>query len=217
MFCPWQTEFPHVSIPLSTATSVIFRTGRNPEPNKNNQKGVNLLGFPNSQVSQLEELELCKALGTRRLQRNKGRCFFLIGCCCCCWRFMEKDLDMDVYFFSFKCLSNDMAVCTQDVSEWNSLISLDIKQMKKVSVLRCQHTHGAISATSTMAALEAASIKIPPKKDVEGVDSYNICCKIKVLLINAWRMVLNDGTWWHLIAKAKIDWQGTLAIQVLIE
>ena len=88
-----------------------------------------------------------------------------------------------------------MAVCTQDVSEWNSLISLDIKQMKKVPVLQWQHTHRAISATSTAAALEAASIKIHPKKDAEGVDRYNICCKIKVLLRNAWRTVLNDGIW----------------------
>lgn len=193
MFCPWQTEFPHVSIPLSTATSVIFRT-RNLEPNKNNKKGVNLLGFPNSQVSQLEELELCKALGTRRLQRNKGGRFVF-----------DRLLLLEIYgersghgcflFFFFKCLSNDMAVCTQDVSEWNSLISLDIKQMKKVPVLQWQHTHRAISATSTAAALEAASIKIHPKKDAEGVDRYNICCKIKVLLRNAWRTVLNDGIW----------------------
>ena len=95
-------------------------------------------------------------------QQRRVFCFFVVVVTC--WRFMEKDLGMDVYFFSFKCLSNDMAVCTQDASEWNSLISLDIKQMKEVSVLQCQHTHGAISATSRTAALEAASIKIFPQK-----------------------------------------------------
>ena len=95
-------------------------------------------------------------------QQRRVCCFFVVVVTC--WRFMGKDLGMDVYFFSFKCLSNDMAVCTQDASEWNSLISLDIKQMKEVSVLQCQHTHGAISATSRTAALEVASIKIFPEK-----------------------------------------------------
>lgn len=93
-------EFPHVSIPLR----------RNPEPNKNNKKGSRESpGFPQLPGLPVGGTWTLQGLGTRRLP-GQQRMVFCSFFGCCCWRFMEKDLGMDIYFISFKCLSNDMGV-----------------------------------------------------------------------------------------------------------